>query len=313
MRQNLLLAAAVLALAACNNDDAATPSDGEAALQVNAAISGTATRASGTSWAQGDRIGISTSGDTKTDYANMPYRYAGAGFEADGDKIYFQSDDETVTFNAYYPFGGAAGTPAGIVEAATRTDMQAVDKQPAIDFLYAKGATADKDHPSADFTGDAAFHHRMSQLTLAFEEGDDMTFAGHLTAYSLDGLVLEGGFDTATGTAQAKAGGGPETLVIRLPADLAATGKKYTAAPIILFPQDIADGKIVLEVTADGEPYHATLTLPDADGDGTKDTALKPGYNYLFPVTVSKTGLTVGKADIKDWETVTGDESTATM
>ncbi len=40
---------------------------------------------------------------------------------------------------------------------------------------------------------------------------------------------------------------------------------------------------------------------------------MQPGVNYLFPVTVSKTGLTVGSAEIKDWVTVTGDGNTALM
>lgn len=306
MRQYFLLAAAVLALAACSNDDAATPSDGEAALQVNAAISSTTTRASGTSWAKDDQIGISTIEGTATSYTNVPYTWDGANFVHAAENIYFQST-ETVTFRAYYPYAEAGGT----VEASTKADNQSAANQPKMDFLYAEGATASKENPTVDFTGDNAFTHRMSQITIKFTEGNGMDFDGLLTGYTLSGLVLEGSFNTATGEAAAT-GTTAYPLEIVL-ANVTATGGAYTTAPVIVFPQMVTDGQIALQVTVDGQPYNATLTLPDADGDGEKDKALKPGYNYLFPVKVSKTGLTVGTAEIKDWETVTGDESTATM
>ena len=71
MNKYIYLAAAALMLAACNNEEETTVPDGGVALEVNAAISGTTTRASGTQWAEGDRIGISTTSDTKTQYTNV--------------------------------------------------------------------------------------------------------------------------------------------------------------------------------------------------------------------------------------------------
>lgn len=304
----LLTAFLAVSLAACDKDNgASTPSDGEAALRVNAAISGTATRASDTEWAKNDRIGISTLEGTATSYTNVPYTWDGNGnFVPAAGNIYFQSA-ETVTFRAYYPYAEVGGT----VEASTKADDQSAANRPAIDFLYAEGATASKNDPTVDFTGGNAFTHRMSQTTIEFTEGNDMDFDGVLTGYTLSGLVLTGSFDTATGEAAAT-GTTPEPLGIALD-NVTATNGVYTAAPVILFPQEVADGQIALKVTVDAQSYNATLTLPDADRDGTKDKVLKPGYNYLFPVKVSKTGLTVGTAEIKDWETVTGDESTAIM
>lgn len=303
----LLTAFLAVSLAACDKDNGAdTPSDGEAALRVNAAISGTATRASGTSWTKDDQIGISTVEGTATSYTNVPYTWNGNNFVPDAGNIYFQSA-ETVTFRAYYPYAEAGGT----VEASTKADDQSAANRPAIDFLYTEGATASKKNPTVDFTGDNAFTHRMSQITIEFTEGSDMDFDGLLTGYTLSGLTLKGSFNTATGEAAAT-GTTPEPLKIALD-NVTATNGVYTAAPVILFPQEVADGQIALKVTVDAQSYNATLTLPDADKDGTKDKALKPGYNYLFPVKVSKTGLTVDQAEIKDWETVTGDESTAVM
>lgn len=295
-----------ISLAACTNDnDSITPADGEVAAEIVANIDNVATRASGVSWAENDRIGISTLPGTRTNYTNIPYKWDGAKFNADGSTIYFQSA-ETVTFRAYYPYNAAGGTLTAV------TDAEAQKNLPAIDFLYASDATADKTAPVVDFSGKAAFHHCMSQISLIFKEGDGMAFDGKFTSYSLNGLILKGTFNTEDGIAQATVGESAGNLSIALE-NVTAADKQYSAAPVILFPQEITDGKMSLEVTIDGNAYNATLILPDADGDGKKDTALKPGYNYKFPVRVNKTGLEIGSVEILPWSEVTGGSTDAVM
>lgn len=66
-------------------------------------------------------------------------------------------------------------------------------------------------------------------------------------------------------------------------------------------------------MTVDGNTYKATLTLPDADEDGTPDTALKAGYNYTYSVRVNKTELEIGNAEISPWNEVAGDSGDAVM
>ena len=297
MNKYLYFAATALLLAACTNDEAlTTATDGEVALKVNAAISGISTRASGTNWATGDRIGLSTTSDTKTKYANVPFEYNGAAFIADGTDIYFQ-DTRTAVFSAYYPYTAEAGTVSKTITA----DDQTAENQPQIDYLSASGATASKASPTVNFTGEQAFNHCMSQVTLTFINGDDVELDGNLTSYTLGGLVMEGSFDTATGKAQAT-GTQPAALTIAL-TDVTTTEGAYTAAPLILFPQTAAQADI--SVTVDNEIYTATLIIPAG--------ALQAGNNYTFPVTVSKTGLTVGSASINDWTDVQGNGTTATM
>lgn len=307
MKTKLLFAAALaLALTACsdNNNDHSAPDDGQpVAARFAAEIDGEPTRASGTTWTAGDRIGISTVGDTKTVYANIPYKYEAGAFVPDGTTIYFQSP-QPVTFNAYYPFRGESGIPTESVEAVTQ--MQGAAVQPQIDFLFAEGATASKDAPTVTFTGKQAFKHCMSQLTLTFIEGKDISLTGLLSSYTLEGLIHVGTFYTATGTALADTEIPAIPLTIDL-TDVTAQAGRYTAASVILFPQQVQDGAIGLEVTVDGEPYKARLTLPAGA------TALAAGNNYKFPVTVSKTGLSVGAAEIADWNPVEGNPADATM
>lgn len=321
MKSRLILTSLLaLSLAACTNEnEQMTPADGEVAAQIVADINHVATRASGTVWTENDRIGISTVPGTKTSYANIPYAWNGTKFESEGTVIYFQSPEE-VTFNAYYPFSGTVGTSAGII--TKTTDAEAQKDLPAIDFLFAQGAKADKTNPTVAFTdksknngADNSFHHCMSMIAIKFTEGNDIAFNnGGLQSYTLKGLVLEGTFNTETGEAKTTDGEQAADLTIDMENPTIDNGV-FTAAPVILFPQTPAfakegtpvAGKIGLEVTVEGETYRATLTIP-----GNK-TALEAGCCYTFPVTVKKTGLSVGTAEITDWDPITGSGTEAIM
>ena len=310
MKSKIYFAAAVaLAFVACNkNNEPAVTEDGIVAARISAEIGGVRTRATGSEWAQNDVIGISSVEGTKTRYANIPYKYIGTGFQADGTVIYFQSREE-VTFNAYYPFSGIAGTSAGTIAARTGAENQTPVEQPCIDFLFAAGAKAKTSSPLVTFTdkssaggADNAFKHRMSQITLRLIEGDDMVFENRLTAYTIKGLLLDGTFNTETGIAEAKTDSEASDLTMLL-SDVTTIEKTCTTAPVILFPQAFSNGKIVLEVVVDGIPYTASLTLG----------ALEAGSNYIFPVTVRKTGMSAGETEITPWTVVEGAPADATM
>lgn len=105
------LATLALALAACNNDNENLNGDPVAA-QFTANIA-PATRASGTTWTGGDRIGITDIGND-SQYGNVPFILKNGKFEAEGKVIYIE-DTKTHTFRAYYPYN----TTGGIL-AATR-------------------------------------------------------------------------------------------------------------------------------------------------------------------------------------------------
>ena len=276
------LAALALALAACNNDNEILNGDPVAA-QFTADIA-LATRASGTTWDNGDRIGITDIGND-TQYGNVPFILKNGKFEAEGKVIYFE-DTKTHTFRAYYPYNAAGG-----ILTAT-TDATAQQNQPAIDFLFASGATGDKNNPVVSFTDktakggeDNSFHHRMSQITLTFEAGDGVNFSVvKPERYTLDGLLLTGTFNTADGIATADNGLQTGELTMNL-----ADGNLTSS--IILFPQTVAS--LPLVVNYKGQEYHATLTMPDG--------ALLAGNNYTYTVKVNATGLTLEGCTIGSW------------
>ena len=291
-----LLPIAVLALCAvaCTNDNE-NLNDGPVAAAINAEISdAVATRASGTTWAERDKIGIS---ESRFGYTNVPYRWESGKFTPTGTIIFFQDDDPT-TFSAYYPYDADGGT------LTATTDATAQQNQPAIDFLYATGATASTHNPEVNFTDDTdaggtdcSFHHCMSQITLTFKEGSSVDFSTiQPTGYTLSGLMLTGSFDTTTGTAETDDATAAQDL------DMTLTNGALTSS-VILFPQTKAS--IGLSVYYNSQPYTATLTIPDG--------ALKAGNNYTWTVTVRNKDLSIESAKITDWNPVTGGNVSADL
>ena len=280
-------AALALSLAACTNDTE-NLNDGSVAAVINAEISdAVSTRASGTAWAERDEIGIS---ESRFGYTNVPYRWESGKFTPTGTIIFFQDDDPT-TFSAYYPYDADGGT------LTATTDATAQQNQPAMDFLYATGATASTHNPEVNFTDDTdaggkdcSFHHCMSQITLTFKEGSGVDFSTiQPTDYTLSGLMLTGSFDTATGTAETDDATAAQDL------DMTLTNGALTSS-VILFPQTKAS--IGLSVYYNSQPYTATLTVPDG--------ALKAGNNYTWTVTVRNKDLSISSATISDWNPVNG-------
>ena len=276
-----------LALVACNNDNENLNGDPVAA-QFTADIA-PATRASGTTWTGGDRIGITDIGND-SQYGNVPFILKNGKFEAEGKVIYIE-DTKTHTFRAYYPYNAAGG-----ILAAT-TDVTAQQNQPAIDFLFASGATGDKNSPVVSFTdktdkggADNSFHHRMSRITLTCEAGDGVDFSMiKPERYTLDGLILTGTFNTADGIATADDGAQTGELTMKL-----ADGNLTSS--VILFPQTAAS--LPLTVNYRSQNYHATLTVPEG--------ALQAGNNYTYTVKVRNKVLEVSEATIAKWNDIDG-------
>ena len=277
------------AMVSCSTEDtASTTANGKVAVQFTGGIS-VNTRASGTTWDNGDRIGI-TDIDNDTQYGNVPFILKNGKFEAEGKVIYIE-DTKAHTFRAYYPYNAAGG-----ILAAT-TDATAQQNQPAIDFLFASGATGDKDSPVVSFTdktdkggADNSFHHRMSRITLTFEVGDGVDFSVvKPERYTLGDVILTGTFNTADGIAAAD--GTAEALAMDL-ADGSLTSS------VILFPQTAAS--LPLTVNYRSQNYRATLTVPEG--------ALQAGNNYTYTVKVRNKGIEVSEATIAKWNDIDGGE-----
>jgi hypothetical protein len=282
--RHFALAALALTLAACNNDNE-NLNGGPVAAQFTAEIyEATSTRVNseGTDWTNGDRIGVTGAG-----FTNVPYKRENGKFVTDGTTIYF-NDTETKTFNAYYPYQSDGGT----VTVSTAADKQGAD----IDFLFASGATGDTHNPTVSFTDktdkggpDNSFHHCMSLIKFTFKAGDGIIFnETEPSGYTVDGLKLEGTFDTATGTTAV-------TAASESPITMQLGGA--TTSQVIILPQGVTTS-LDLTVSFNGLDYTATLPNPSKP-DANQFSA---GYAYTYNITLSNNGITVEEPEIKPWE-----------
>lgn len=284
----LFLGMVALAFAACNNEEVIN--DGPVAAQVSAGIEGVQTRAAGTNWDSNDQIGISCSGG-KTTYTNVLYTVSdvSSGSFASDAPIYFQ-DLKEVTFSAYYPYAAAGGT---IEKTITATDQEA-EAQKKIDYMFASGAKASKQNPSVKFTNegdtDARFTHRMSQLSFTFNQGAD-TDLTNMADFTISGLKMEGTFNTADGTASVTNTAQAAELKIT---ETPSASDTYTRS-LILFPQQVENGKFNLSLTLGGETYKTELSVPNGGTD------LTAGNKYTYTITVKKTEIVVSQSSIEGW------------
>ena len=124
------LATLALALAACNNDNE-NLNGAPVAARFTADIA-PATRAGGTTWDNGDRIGITDIGND-TQYGNVPFILKNGKFEAEGKVIYIE-DTKTHTFRAYYPYNAAGGILAATTDATAQQRQAYSYTEVAADF-----------------------------------------------------------------------------------------------------------------------------------------------------------------------------------
>ena len=283
MKNNLFaFAALALTLAACNNDNE-NLNDGPVAAKFIADITpATRVNSEGTEWTEGDRIGITGAG-----FTNVPYKREYGMFVTDGTVIYF-SDTETHTFKAYYPYQAEGGT----VTVSTAADKQGT----GIDFLFASGAKGSTRSPEVSFTDktdkggpDNSFHHCMSLIKFTFKPGDGIRFSETEPAgYTLDGLKLEGTFDTATGTTAV-------TAAANSPITMQLNGA--TTSQVIILPQEVTI-PLDLSVSYNGQSYKATLKLPETP----TANFYTAGYAYTYNITLNNKDIEVSEPTITPWK-----------
>lgn len=290
MKKYILFAAAAITLAACNNEDNYV--DEPVAAHISATIGkSTVSRASETSWAVGDEIGVTM--DDR--YINMKYTAESTDGMFSGTTMYFKNKREPVTLTAYYPFKGEEGTTPEAIEANTAGINQTSEEQLTFDFLYAIKENVTGSEPDVEL----AFSHQMSKVTLTFKSGNDGTDLSKIVSYQIEGLVLEGTFDTLSGVCAVKSGSEAESLVMTFAEGTVSNGTPLSS--LIIFPQAATHDTVSLRIVdSENQDYSCKLNF--------KDDALVSGNNYQWTITVNKTGLVIDKSGITDWN----DESAET-
>lgn len=129
------------------------------------------TRAVGTQWEVGDKIGVRVQGNKGTQYQNTQYTIKTGGSTGtldyvSGQKIYFRPN-ETYSVFAYYPFGG---TVNNVNDLTVNTTSQI--NQKAIDILGCLMSGV----PNTQTSLNLRFKHYMARVVVVVKPGENMAF-----------------------------------------------------------------------------------------------------------------------------------------
>ena len=289
----IAIAATSLLLASCDKESEDAGSNTPVPARITSVIDGMSTRASGTAWAPGDRIGITaTKADGTLLLDNAPYitTHGNGTFTPEGDEFYFQDGDD-VTFTAYYPFtkNSEIANDGKIVFLTSGSEIQKPENQPKIDYMFAT-ATGSSATPDLKLK----FRHCMSRFVLRFLPGTGVSSLDDIS-YELTGVKTGGTFNTLTGEADVTGNNTVRTITLTVPGSNASE----LTSPLIIFPQQ-HDAILFLTLTLRGERYAANFFLPRNPANNNVRELL-PGHSYTYNIKVHNNGLTIAPAGIAGW------------
>lgn len=274
----------LLFASACSKTDIPQGNDDSVAVAFYSAISEVThndpplTRASGTEWDAGDRIGIYAVPTGKTwqeaaclnvDYVNSETGAEGVFRAAEAENaIMLPGNGSKLDFVAYYPYSATAITDFNVaVDITDQTDPS------RIDVLYAKAEGQDKTTPEIPLI----FYHKLAQLVLSFSSAD-VVLEG--MKVSLNDVTTNGWLDLTDGVVKQGADIGEITPVVTTD----ATGDTATASAFLLPGQQMTDVTIAVAL-ADGKKY---------EWKPVEDNVLIGGYSHPYTFTLTSGGVASG-------------------
>lgn len=301
----------MVGFSSCNGDDETADSNQPQAVRFSADIANQAlpdgapgTRAAGTTWANGDAIGIFMVDNGATTIAegaaNKQFTTDGtSAFTAvSGDEIYYPMDGSKVDFIAYYPYAAANTTPGTI-----NIGIGAQTNQPAFDLLWTKadnsGTGYDKNTHKTTPVG-LAFDHKLSKIVMNVKAEANTGISDLNTAtVVINDMFTQNTFDLATGAL-----GAAHTTAAITPRKLGTEPSGFLASyDAIIMPHTYNAGDVTVVFTVGGNPYTWTLKAADA--------VFAPGNEYTYAVTLTRTGVQVS-GTITPWTTSGNDRGGVT-
>lgn len=329
-----LAACAAMLLGACSGDNALTGSGDDGAqtpvtlvaqIQQAAALPAassagstgaphtrTATGADGnTIWTEGDAVGV---------FMLAPQTFKPAGILPGGENVrhtvdpatgrltpagtpilYPDDEEAEVDFFAYYPLGtkGDGKISDDYVYTLSVTDQS---DPVSLDLLYAYVIGRKKSKEAVELT----FYHALAKIQLDITLGEGLTGLdpGKITAVTLTGMPATARYELLRidGTEASD----PADIVTRR--ELVPSSGAAATFTALLVPHEapasttIFGGRRIV-VTVDGTDY---------SGDISSHDEISRDYLHIYPVTVQRTGVTLGTPEIAPWITVNHGTGTAT-
>lgn len=207
-----------------------------------------------------------------------------------GYEIYYPMDASPVDFIAYYPHANAVTLDADIpVEIAT---TQTTASQATCDLLWARANGTSGNGYNKESTSAVAltFGHCLTKITMNCKL-DASVGVSNLDAatVTIKGMNARNTFDLKTGTL-----GTPAKPTAITPRKLAAPVATYAATyDAIILPATYAADVVSVDFGIGNETFTWDV----------KATTFKPGTEYIYEVTIRRTGVTA-EGTITPWEPI---------
>lgn len=338
-RVALALVASAALLCACTQEDAPDAPDGgdrvpvtfSAKLNSSVATStktgeelryspATRTANRGNTWTSADRIGIVMSkagidigygeGAGAALASNIEYAADKIGTDDKGRStatfipvgehpIYYPRTGK-VDFHAYYPYTKRDTYGGKLDDQYNRAaDLSDQSNPAAIDLLYAEALGIGRSSKPVEF----GFKHMCAKITLNVAAGDGFT-AADIAALTATDVKIK--IQTVVRMQLADFGrvvvatGSPTKDVHPYKESTPSAGANATFS-VIFSPWN--DEVIPVSIAIGGKTYTVNLEPKEIfNPEPGKFIPWQPGANYVYPITVKRTGIVVGEYSINDWE-----------
>lgn len=284
-----------LVLAGCKTNDDNSMWSGSDGIVFNSYI-GSHTRASGSSWGNGDEVGIYMTGagagiDAAT-AVNKKYLAQTNGIltpESKTEAIYYP-ETGNADFVAYYPYSSSVADNIVAVNVSNQS------KPEAIDLLYSNNAK----NIANGATVSLGFTHQLSLVTIDLKNTDGTIPSLNGTTVSMGGMNTQASFDLDGGVLTVS----PQSAEPTLDMYMVAGQDGAMKAQAIVLPTKATGSsqtQMVLTFKLDGMTFEYTVS---------DISAFEGGKEYLYTADLSinngKPTVKMGNATITDWVTVPG-------
>ena len=286
----------VMTLSGCDNGPSVEPeiptNPEQSAVQMllKGSIAKPTTRLNDTGFSANDKVGIyvsssnslSSSGNMLNNEA-FTYDQSGNITAPEGKEIFWNSADERLSVWAYYPYAENISNPAAH-PFTVASDQSATNNFFNSVFITAHATDLAPQTNAVNLT----FNHALSKLDIIISSEDELATDKE---FSIDGLIVDGTIDIATGTATA----GTTTATITPLANNSKT--RYSA---VVYPQQ---STITFNMEMDGQTFKYTT-----------DVELEAGYQYAFTLIIDINNpqqISLSTNSVIPWED--GESHTGTM